>query len=50
MVTDDKGEVVFNLRKGKYPVKVTKKDYVAANSTIVIDNAAITPEITLVKE
>ena len=50
LVTDDTGKVVFNLRKGKYPVKVTKKDYISVNSTIAITDAAITPEITLMKE
>lgn len=50
LVTDDAGSVVFNLRPGTYPVKVTKKGYTTVNSTITITDAAITPAITLPKE
>lgn len=50
LITDDEGKIEFNLRPGMYPVKVTKKDYISASSTIVIKDAAITSEITLTKE
>ena len=50
LVTDEGGQAVFNLRPGVWPVKVTKRGYVPASLTIVVDKEAVTQEVTLVKQ
>ena len=50
IVTTADGTAVFNLRKGTYPFKVTKKGFKAVTGTITVANAAVTQEVTLVKE
>ena len=50
IVTTADGTAVFNLRKGTYPFKVTKKGFKAVTGTITVASAVVTQEVTLVKE
>lgn len=50
LVTDAEGKVVFNLRAGKYPFKVTKKGYKPVTGTITVAAAAVTQAVTMVTE
>lgn len=48
--TDATGQVVYNLRKGTYPVKVKKNGYSQVTTTINVDASAVTQEIVLVEK
>lgn len=47
LVTDATGKVVFYLREGSYPVKVSKKGHRNVNDSVQVTNAAVTKDIVL---
>lgn len=47
LVTDNSGQVEFNLRAGTYPVKISKKGYMAVNETVTVADTAVSKEVTL---
>ena len=48
--TDSAGKAEFNLRKGSYTAKITKKGFVPVTETVVVDASAVNKEITLVAQ
>lgn len=50
LVTDAEGKVVFNLRAGTYPYKVTMKGYKPVTGTITVAAAAVTQAVTMIAE
>ena len=48
--TSENGQAVYNLRKGTYKGKVTLKGYVAQDIAITVADAAVSQEVTLVKD
>ena len=48
--TDSAGKAEFNLRKGTYVAKITKKGFVPVTETVVVDASAVNKEITLVAQ
>lgn len=46
--TNDSGQAVFNLRSGTYPVKVKKNGFTSITDTVIVTDAAVTKNITLV--
>lgn len=48
--TDSAGKAEFNLRKGSYMAKITKKGFVPVTETVVVDASAVNKEITLVAQ
>ena len=48
--TDSAGKAEFNLRKGSYTAKITKKGFVPVTETVVVDASAVNKEITLVSQ
>ena len=49
LMTGTDGTVEFNLREGTYPVKITKKDHITVNETVIVTNAAVTKDVVLTK-
>lgn len=47
LLTGADGTVVFNLREGTYPVKVTKKGYTSITDSVIVEKAAVTKDIVL---
>ena len=47
LMSDSAGKAEFNLRKGSYPVKITKKDHITVSDTVVVDAAAVSKDIVL---
>lgn len=48
--TDLDGKAEFNLRKGTYTAKITKKGYVPVTETFTVDASAVNKAITLVEQ
>lgn len=48
--TDANGKATFNLRAGTYPATIKKSGYVNTSATVTVSSAAITQDITLVKQ
>lgn len=48
--TDSAGKAEFNLRKGTYTAKITKKGFVSVTETFTVDAAAVNKAITLVAQ
>ena len=48
-MTGADGTVEFNLREGTYPVKITKKDHITVNDTVVVAKTAVTKNVALIK-
>ena len=49
LMTGADGTVEFNLREGTYPVKITKKDHITVNVTVVVAKTAVTKDVALIK-
>lgn len=49
-VTGTDGTAEFNLRAGSYPVKVSKKDYVAVTDTVAVNSSAVTKTVKLLNQ
>lgn len=47
LMTDAEGKVEFHLREGNYPVKITKKDHITVNDTVIVETAAVSKDIVL---
>ena len=50
LVTDEDGKAEFNLRAGTYPAKITKKGYIPVTETVIVAEAAVTKDVTLVAQ
>lgn len=50
VMTGSDGKAEFNLRKGTYPAKISKKGYITATDTVTVDSAAVAKAITLPKQ
>ena len=48
--TDSAGKAEFNLRKGTYAAKITKKGFVPVTETFTVDASAVNKAITLVAQ
>ena len=48
--TDSAGKAEFNLRKGAYTAKITKKGFVPVTETFTVDASAVNKAITLVAQ
>ena len=48
--TDAEGKAEFNLRKGAYPVKISKKGFITVTETVVVDVSDVNKAITLVAQ
>mgnify|MGYP001025356573 CR=1 FL=1 len=48
--TNSEGKAVFNLRKGAYPVKISKKGYIDVNETILVEKENIAKDITFMTQ
>ena len=48
--TSDTGIAEFNLREGSYPAKIKKAGYGTITETVVVAEAAVDKEVTLIKQ
>lgn len=48
--TDASGAAEFNLRAGTYPAKIKKSGYGQVTETVTVADAAVTKDVTLIKQ
>lgn len=48
LTTDSEGKAEFNLRPGMYPVKVSKKEYIAVSETVTVASGDVEKDVTLI--